>query len=77
MITLDETCTKRRFDKIDGQGVTVYTYAPNGTVTFTAKFERLADAEKAFPARHSGPCPGMTVSKSDLYPDGGLPAAPR
>lgn len=76
MITVDETCTKRRFDKIDGQGVTVYTYEPNGSVTFAAKFETLAEAEKAFPARTSGPCPDVTVSKSDLDPDGGLPAAP-
>jgi hypothetical protein len=76
-VFLDESCTKRRFDKIDGQGVTVSTYAPNGAVTVTAKFETLAEADKAFPRRTSGPCPNTTVSTSDLYPDAGLPVAPR
>lgn len=74
---LDESCTKRRFDKVDGRGVTVYTYAPNGVVTLTAKFETLAEAEKAFPSRTSGPCPGVTVSPSDLHPDAGALVVPR
>ena len=56
-VFLDESCTKLRFDKIDGQGVTVSTIAPNGTMTVTAKFEALAEAEKAFPSRTSGHAP--------------------
>ena len=67
MIFLDESCTKRRVDKIDGQGVIVFTYAQDGKMIETARFGTWEEATKAFPSRTAGPCPGLE-SDPDLFP---------
>lgn len=68
MIFVDESCTKRRIDKIDGQGVIVSTYAQDGKqMTETARFNTWEEASQAFPSRTSGPCPALE-SDPDLFP---------
>lgn len=76
-VFVDETCTKRRFDVVDGQSVTVSTYEPDGTLTVTTHFETVEEAKRAYPTLTSSrPCPEtVTVTASDLQRNRPLPDA--
>ena len=67
-VFVDETCTKRRFDVVEGREVKVSTYGPDGTLTVTAHFDTVEEAKRAYPTLTSSrPCPeSVTVTPADM-----------
>jgi len=68
-IFVDETCTKRRLDRIMGGDVVVSTLNSDGTLTEVARFNTTREAYAAFPHHKttSPPC-SLQATESDFHP---------